>query len=108
MPNTEARIVLCPGLVISKSDDDRHWISARELANCYGVPMQHCVVWDVSNPPATGRPPWHPAPADVLLYPSFKGDYTLPDAAKKILERKLSDNGGTQQPAASRNERPDL
>ena len=107
MPHSESHLVLCPGWVTSRRDGDRHFVSAKALAGLYGVPMEHCVVWDAAKPPAAGST-WRPAPADVLLYPSFEGEYTLPDAAKKILERKLSDNGGTQQPAASRNERPDL
>lgn len=38
-----ARYLLCPGIVRSRTDGDRHHIDARRLAFLYGVPMSECV-----------------------------------------------------------------
>lgn len=75
-----ARIVLCPGRLISKNDGDVHHVSAGQLAALYGVPFSRCVVW-------TANSPWSPRPEDVVLYPQQSGKYELPEKAKKIFEQ---------------------
>lgn len=39
-----ARYLLCPGTVTSRTDGDRHHITADMLARLYRVPMDECVV----------------------------------------------------------------
>lgn len=41
----EKKYLLMPGWIISKTDGDRHFISALELARLYEVSMDECVVW---------------------------------------------------------------
>jgi len=38
------KYALCPGMVTSKYDGDRHFIDAGRLANLYGVRMADCFV----------------------------------------------------------------
>ncbi len=44
------RFVLCPGKVRSEADGGTHHISARRLAELYGVPMGECAVLLESEP----------------------------------------------------------
>lgn len=77
-----ARYLLCPGLVRSRNDGDRHHVSAMELAWLYGVRMADCLVL----PPQ--RPENHRARMDLLdrvrlgelvaLQPHDDGQYRLP------------------------------
>lgn len=43
-PSPSPKYALYPGCILSKSDWQRHFISARQLADCYRVPMSQCVV----------------------------------------------------------------
>jgi hypothetical protein len=77
------RYALHPGPVTSKRDGDRHFIDARKLAWLYRVNPSECVVV-----------PWEAGPGRehellleriermglVHLYPSYRGDYTIPKA----------------------------
>ncbi|WP_156136055.1 hypothetical protein [Delftia sp. ZNC0008] len=40
----KARYLLCPGVVPSRTDGDRHFIGASELAALYGVRMAACLI----------------------------------------------------------------
>ena len=77
------RFALHPGPVTSKRDGDRHFIDARTLAFLYQVPASECVVvpWDVPR----GREREHQLLLERIermnlthLYPSYSGNYTLP------------------------------
>ncbi|MNX81497.1 hypothetical protein D3C86_1131860 [compost metagenome] len=81
-----ARYLLCPGPVTSKTDGDRHHITARQLAHLYGVPMKECVVLPDAELGALGggrRRTELQARADrgelITLYPRYNGDYSLPN-----------------------------
>lgn len=81
-----ARYLLCPGLVTSRTDGDRHYVDAPQLAMLYGVPMAECLVlpglspgWDrmmerrsLLDRAASGEL--------VGLVPRADGDYRLPEA----------------------------
>lgn len=77
-----ARYLLCPGLVRSRADGDRHHVGAMDLARLYGVRVADCLVL----PPQ--RPENHRARMDLLdrvrlgelvaLQPRADGQYQLP------------------------------
>jgi hypothetical protein len=46
----ENRWAIHPGFVISRSDGQRHYVGARQLADLYGVPFAECVVVDIERP----------------------------------------------------------
>jgi len=65
------KYVLCPDYIISTTDGDRHFISAPQLAQLYGVSMAECYV---------RRDP-HPRtyPKEITyLYPRQDGNYIVP------------------------------
>jgi hypothetical protein len=64
------RFVIHPGWVTSRTDGDRHFITAPVLARLYGV--RDYVVADQRG--------HRPEPGDVDLYPRFDGDYRVPEA----------------------------
>jgi hypothetical protein len=66
------RYCLHPGFVRSRSDGDRHFITAHKLARCYGVPLRECVV--------AGDSPRMDLNVNRLidLYPRSDGEYSLP------------------------------
>lgn len=74
------KYVLCPDFVISKTDGDRHFISARQLAELYRVPMSECVIMPDMSDPRNRH--WHKPQGAIELYPQYNGDYTLPPNVK--------------------------
>ena len=52
----------------SKNDNDRHYISSRELVRLYGVNPKECILHDIND-----------LPVDVaglfILFPRYDGDY---------------------------------
>lgn len=60
------KYALHPGTVVSKTDGDWHFISAKKLATLYRVHISECVI---------AR---HPVPDLINLYPRHDGNYTLP------------------------------
>lgn len=81
--STATRYVICPGSVRSRSDDQRHYISAGQLAFLYGVRLQDCELYE----PQTWWGPHHYRMAQerlkglTPLAPRADGNYTLPAAA---------------------------
>ncbi len=75
-----ARYLLCPGLVRSRTDGDRHYVSARQLAHLYGVSMDECLVLPNDNEWASRmKSRYLLARTDLIhLMPRSNGDYTLP------------------------------
>ena len=67
------RIFLHPGYVISKTDGDRHYITARELARLYCVPYNLCTV--IRSP--SSHLGYTPIESDIHLYPDVNGDYPI-------------------------------
>ena len=84
-----ARYLLCPGIVTSRTDGDRHHVGAGELANLYGVPMSACVVLPAAEHGALGGGRARFEMLDradrgefVALWPRANGDYRLPEVRK--------------------------
>lgn len=69
------KYALCPGFVTSRTDGDRHYVGAVNLAELYGVPMSECVIFDPDRPhlaagvKATGL---------IFLRPRRDGRYEVP------------------------------
>ena len=77
------RYLLCPGLVRSSTDGDRHYISAAQLARLYGVSMDDCHVLPNDNEWASRmKRRFLLDRVDggelVPLRPRHDGDYALP------------------------------
>lgn len=75
MTHNEERVkkyIVYPGYVDSKSDNDRHFITARQLINLYGVNPKECIVWDYDRPMMMS-----PEEKDnyISLVPLFNGNY---------------------------------
>lgn len=74
------KYVVCPGHVTSAKDGQRHFISARALAELYGVPMNECVTYDYDqackSPAYEHTNEWKLAL--IQLHPKRDGDYKLP------------------------------
>lgn len=63
--------IIAPGWVTSRSDGQRHKISAAQLIRLYGVRREDCVIFEGRGvPPEYSRLPW--------LAPRYDGNYTLP------------------------------
>ena len=67
------RYMLHPGPMTSKTDGDRHFIGAGQLAQLYGVSLKNCVVCDNTS---KGSPV--DDPRYIHLYPRYNGDYEIP------------------------------
>ena len=72
---TRPKYVLKPGYIFSRTDRDRHFISAAQLVRLYRVPMCDCVVEPDMDDPRNRH--WHPPHGAIYLTPQFDGDYTL-------------------------------
>lgn len=82
MPETKKTYALWPGMVTSKSDGQRHYITASKLAVLYGVRLDECVILDMREmqrlPASLAESRVRAAKGLVDLYPRYGGDYTLP------------------------------
>jgi len=67
--------VLHPGWVRSKNDSQRHYISARHLAECYQIPLVECEIVYDDLPDARYRN--EQFNGLTHLYPRFDGDYSM-------------------------------
>lgn len=83
-PNPSAlKFALYPGWITSKTDGDRHFISARQLAMCYGVKMSECfIVPSGTDAPEfglsrEGREKFIDDRGLVRLYPLYCGGYEM-------------------------------
>ena len=77
------RYVLHPGKVKSRNDGQIHFVSARPLAACYGVPFRECVVYPAGKDDWSVliRREWRDPPGAIHLYPRYDGCYELPTPA---------------------------
>ena len=67
------KYVLHPGYVWSRTDADRHFITAAVLARLYKVPMRECVVCRHTDNVSTRGLPKNM----IHLYPRYDGDYRV-------------------------------
>ena len=44
------KYMLHPGMVISRTDRDKHYISARKLIELYNLNRNECVIYDIDKP----------------------------------------------------------
>lgn len=89
MRNPRIKYVLCPGMVESQTDGQRHWIGAFHLAQLYGVALSECEIYE----PA----PWWPRSfyenayerheGLIRLTPRQDGDYSIPAAIRARSEK---------------------
>lgn len=68
------RYVLCPGYVRSKTDGQRHYISAGQLAKLYRVKWSDCMVYSEERLVGFSR---EQRERLAWLYPSPDGNYKL-------------------------------
>ncbi len=69
------KYALHPGVIISKSDGEEHYIPASRLAQLYEVDGHDCIVWDSQRPETfLGRKEEN----YIHLYPRTDGKYALP------------------------------
>lgn len=61
--------ILCPGIVVSETDGDAHFISASTLARLYGVDICTCKVIGFSQRDR--------GDGDIFLGPKSDGNYSL-------------------------------
>lgn len=77
------RYVLCPGMVKSKYDGQRHYIDAMALARLYGVRLNECEIYEPA--PQWTETYFRQAEVRTLglirLAPRYDGDYSLPSGA---------------------------
>ena len=74
-----AKIYIRPGMVDSRFDNQTHYVGLMELYRLYGLTARDAEPWA----------PWHKIHKDdVVLRPSYEGDYSLPEKARKILEAR--------------------
>ena len=65
------KYLLHPGYVVSKTDGDRHYITAKMLMKLYNVRPEECVIYL----------PYRPYPNQnklINLYPMASGKYVVP------------------------------
>lgn len=73
----KVKYLLRPGVVRSARDGDSHYISAAQLALCYRVRLDECVVDDGRMDKLSGADKEWLAGL-IVLEPRFDGDYTMP------------------------------
>ena len=69
------KYALCPGEVVSATDGDIHYISAKQLQELYGVNPKDCIFYpDMSDP---RNKHWIVPDDAIFLHPREDGNYTL-------------------------------
>lgn len=64
------KYIVHPGVVTSRTDGQRHFVSFNQLVSLYGVDVENCIFASDKT---------HKISADdVHLWPKYNGDYTLP------------------------------
>ena len=66
------KYLICPGMVTSKTDGDRHYITANQLISLYRVKRSECVVMPKNN---RG---YIPDDELIRLSPDYNGRYIVP------------------------------
>jgi hypothetical protein len=68
------KYALYPDYIISKTDGEKHYITAKDLARLYGVKMSECIIVETLDDILSTRD------KDLIaLYPRYDGDYILPE-----------------------------
>lgn len=77
------KYLLCPGTVQSMHNGELHYISAKRLAELYGVARHECVVFVPSSLCPSIQEADALYPGLIHLHPQYDGDYRLPAGAEK-------------------------
>jgi len=83
---TEKKYLLCPGYILSKTDNDRHYISAEKLAQLYNVPMTQCII----QPERPEEARMIDTSKLIILRPQYHGCYDIHD--KHHISEPLNNN----------------
>ena len=76
---------LFPGDVVSKNDGDTHYITAPQLARCYGVNFGDCIVYSINDTIEMAE-----MYGLIPLFPDPTGEYKIPELeSEPALERKI-------------------
>lgn len=81
----EPKYALYPSHVTSRTDGDRHYIGAPQLARLYRVPMGECLVIsdeDYRRPDRRGKLAL--AEKLIALWPRYDGNYKLPEQSSDL------------------------
>ena len=74
------KYVICPSMVTSKTDGQRHYIGPQQLARLYGLASHEYVVYEPA--PWWTRSVYKEAENKyrglIKLYPRYDGNYSLP------------------------------
>ena len=77
---SEKKYAVFPQHIISKSDGDRHFVSAQQLIRLFDVNPKECEIWNTDDIVRGFRP--HP---DLIwLTPMYNGDYSIETARKRM------------------------
>lgn len=76
----EPKYVICPGMVTSKADGQRHYIGAEALIRLYGVDPQECEIYEPAQwwPVSYYRMREERIHGIPRLEPRYDGNYELP------------------------------
>jgi len=73
----EKKYIVLPGYVDSKNDGERHYISAQQLIDLYGVNIKLCVIVPYGSEHRPRGYSEEQFNSMIKLYPRFHGDYNL-------------------------------
>jgi hypothetical protein len=73
------KYLICPGMVTSKRDGDKHYITADQLIRLYKVNPSECVVMPKNNKG------YRPDDELIVLSPDYSGQYIIPQKNKNRL-----------------------
>ena len=76
---SDRKYALHPGRVLSKTDNEWHYISAHELAQLYNLNHSQCIIWD--DFPCSRN--WDDY---IHLFPRYHGDYI--SSLRELLEEE--------------------
>ncbi|WOH61939.1 hypothetical protein [Bradyrhizobium sp. BWC-3-1] len=76
----QPKYVVHPGVVVSKTDGQYHYIGAMELMRLYGIRPDECEIYEPEPwwPQSYYRMAQEQHDGLIHLYPRYDGDYTLP------------------------------
>jgi hypothetical protein len=75
------KYAICPGLVTSKTDGQRHYITPKQLMALYGVKSIDCEIYEPQDwwPSSFYRMAEERQQGMIILSPRYDGNYKLPE-----------------------------
>jgi len=71
----QVRLVICGGVVESKTDGQEHYVGPMQLMKLYGIPNDVPITFYPSSKHEFLG--WQDQPNDIVLRPKFDGDYSF-------------------------------